>query len=275
MAMDSKQIRETVFTIRDKVVKSSWKDDKQKKSVQDSAQKLLSQLDGEQRSIERLYFKYLLIDILNQPDISKEKTKDFISVIFPSMLKKRQAALISQLISLALTLRHSRLLDCMEPYLTNCDSIQFPPVLISSTLAHDSPTFCAAVISRGYFTLNNNNKVHLTQWLEILIDSLPNNSLVLNHAIRFSFMDSPTDYKLHLVILKVIQCKKCQTLNNHFLIDLATCIKNKQENDILIDRFAQLIIIASGNNMCSQSNQLKNILLDKFNENVIINAACK
>lgn len=273
--MNCKEIRETIHSIRDKVFKNGIKDEKQRKSFQDTAQKLLSQLDGEDRPIERLYFKYLIIEILNQPGIGEEKTKTFVGLIFPTMLKKKQAALISQLISLALTLRHSRLLDCMETYVTNCESISFPSVSMSASLARDSPTFCAAVISRGYFTANNANKDHLTEWLETLIEKLPNNSLVLNHAIRFSFQDRPTDYKLHLVILSVIQHKKCQTLNNHFLIDLATGIKNKSDNELLIDRFAQLIVIAFGNNMCSQSNQLKNILNDKFTENILINTVCK
>ena len=274
--MEYKEIRETIAEIVTKLQDGSPKDEKQRlKSAQEVSSKLLSQLDGD-KPIEKLYFGFLLIDFFNRPNLSQKLKTDFIRSIFPSMLNKRQAALVSQVISLALTLRHGPLLDCMEFYVKNCDSISFPSIPIAATLARDSPMFCSAVISRGYFQFNSASKDHLVEWLRLLVDLVPEYTINLNKAIRFSFLDRPTDYELHLVILNLIRHRKCEQLSNHsFIIDLATSISNQLDNKVLIDRFAQMLIIAYANDMCSQSNQLKSTLLNKFPDHNLIKAVCK
>ena len=147
---------------------------------------------------------------------------------------------------------------------------------IGADLARISPVFCSAVISRGYFLNNASNKENLTEWLRTLVDTVPEYTINLNKAIRFAFLDRPTDYDLHLVVLSVIKSKKCEQLNNHsFIIDLATSIGNLQDNKLLIDRFAQMLIVAYSNDMASQSNQLKSILLNKFPDHNLMKAVCK
>jgi hypothetical protein len=238
------------------------------------AQKLLSQMDGKEKCIERLYLFYYLSEIVEHMTHPNE-SQLFINTLFASPLNQRQANLMSQLISLALSLRNEELLNCTAKYLMDCDHISLPnDITLPQSLAQDSPQFCAAFISKGYFVGNNISKKQLTQWLNTLIN-LIDNQLILNSSIRFSFLDGVIDSDLHLAILSVIQQRKCQPLSNQFIIDLATVISQRTNNEELVDRFAQIIIIASSSSMCSQSNQVKNILLSKFPNNKLINAVCK
>jgi len=173
-------------------------------------------------------------------------------------------------------LKNQELLNCTAKYVMDCDRISLPnDIRLPLSLAQDSPQFCAAFISKGYFVGNSISKSQLTQWFNTLIGLIDDNQLVLNSSIRFSLLDGPVDSDLHLAILSVIQQRKCQPLSNQFLIDLATVISQRTSNDELVDRFAQIIIIAYSTNMCSQSNQVKNILLSKFPNNKLISAVCK
>lgn len=274
--MDYKEIRKSIDDIATKLEGGTFKDERQRfKAAQEMSSKLLSQLDGEQ-AIEKLYFGYQLNEFFKRPNIDGKLTTDFIRSLFPPVLNKRQAALVSQVISLGLTLRHGAFLDCMEFYVKNCDSISFPTVPMGATLAQDSHLFCSAVISRGYFLYNNATKEHLGDWLRLLVDVLPEYTINLNKAIRFSFLDRPTDYDLHLAILNIIRHRKCELLSNSsFIIDLATSISNQANNRLLIDRFAQMLIIGITNEMCYLSNQLKGTLLNRFPDHNLIKTVCK
>lgn len=268
-------IRTTIGDISTKLQDGTVKEEKRLKSAQEMITKLLAQLHDE-NAVEKLYLCYLIVEFINKHNPEQKLMTDFIRSIFPPVLNKRQAALASQLISLALTLRCGPLLNCMHSYFTkNCDSIVFPPVPISQTLAHDSPMFCCAVITHGYFLLHNENKEHLSHWLEALVDQVPNHSINLNKAIRFSFLDRPSDTRLHGKILDVIKNQKCEPLSNSLFIDLATSISNLPDNEMLIDRFAHMIVIGLGAEVCSLTNQLKGILLNKFPDHNLFKLVCK
>jgi len=104
---------------------------------------------------------------------------------------------------------------------------------------------------------------------------IEDNQLVLNASIRFSLLDGAVDSDLHLAIISVIQERKCQPLSNQLVVDLATVISQRTNNEELVDRLAQIIIISYSCNMCLQSNQVKNTLLSKFPNNLLIKAICK
>lgn len=257
------------------------KDDneKQRKLINEQAQKLLATLEGESNESRRLYFYCLIIDLVNNTRLrSSTLISEVIKAFLPPVINKKQLVFLTNLIGLGLTLPQPQLLNYLEHYVRNsADVIQFPSVRMSPMLARDSPIFCSVVINNGYFNNLAANKENLTTWLRCLLEaSLPSNALVLNQAIRYSFLEQPTNYDLHLVILQTLQQRKCQSLNNQFLIDLATTLSRQQEtitaatSPDLIDRFGQMLIICYANNLCSQSNQLKNILLEKFDHNPLI-----
>lgn len=273
MAYDS--IRTTIGDISNKLQNGTIKEEKRIKSVQEIASKLLSQLQDE-NAVEKLYFCYLIVEFIDKHTLEQKLTSDFIRAIFPPVLNKRQAALASQLISLGLTLRNGPLLNCMHSYFNkNCDSIVFPTLALAPTLAHDSPMFCCAVITHGYFLLHNESKEHLSDWLEALVDLVPNHSINLNKAIRFSFLDRPHDTRLHGKILDIIKNQKCDQLSNSLFIDMSTSISNQPDNDVLIDRFAHMVLIGLEAEVCSLTNQLKGILLNKFPDHNLFKLVCK
>ncbi|KAI2809598.1 hypothetical protein RDWZM_003170 [Blomia tropicalis] len=277
--MDYKEIRQTIEDIIVKLENQTLniKDEKQKsKMLSDASSKLLSQLNSDERAIEKLYLCYLIIEFFNRPNLNKKLSSDFIRSIFPSMLNKRQAALVSQLISLALNLHHGPLLDCLEFYIRNCDAIMFPDIPISSSLATDSPLFCSAVISRGYYRCHPDSSKHLAEWLRTLVDLVPENTIQLTKVIPYSFLERPVDYELHLAILNVIRSRRCEKVSNHlFIINLLYSIQAMPDNHLLVDRLAQMLTIAFANDMCSNSNQLKSVLMTSFSKNILINAICK
>lgn len=240
-----------------------------------SAHKLLSQMEGKDKAVERLYLFYYLSEIVRHMTSCGE-SQQFISTLFASPLNQRQASLMSQLISLALSLRNEELLNCTARYVMHSDRICLSnDVRLEPTLATDSPQFCAAFISKGYFVGNGITKRQLSHWLNTLVEVVDQNLLILNSSIRFSLLDGPIESGLHLAILTAIESRKCQPLSNQFVVDLATVISQKTHNEELVDRFAQIVIIAHSCQMCSQSNQMKSILVSKFPNNLLIKAICK
>lgn len=242
--------------------------------------KLIAQIDGKDKNIERLYFLYYLCEIVSH--LSFEDASRFIQILFPSPLNQRQANLMSQLISLSLSLRNEQMLHCTAKYLIDCDKVTISSDnILPSTLAEDSPQFCSALISKGYFLSNGVSKSLLADWLNTLINfkkekgSGNETTLLMNSVIRFSLLDGQINSNLHLSILSVIQQKVCQSLSNQFLVDLATVISQRSDKIPLSDLFAQIVIVANAGGTCSLSKQLKHILLSKFPFNNLINAICK
>lgn len=208
----------------------------------------------------------------------------YVLLYFPLPLNKRQSYLCSYVISIAMWLEHSKLLNSMANYVLESETIIFPKQPMSKNLAKISPKFCAALISRGHFQRDQTGKDYLTDWLKTLanenITDVNWNSFQLNHSIRFSLHEKPNDSELHLAILKLIEQKKCHEFTNHFIIDLATNLtnqisdiniaNNKTNNeplkirDALLDRFIMILAMAMNSSLCSQSNQLKKRLIDRF-----------
>jgi len=171
-------------------------------------------MEGKDKCIERLYLFYYLSEIVRHMT-SVSESHQFINTLFSSPLSQRHANLMSQLISLALSLRNEELLNCTAKYVLTCDRLELNNHMkLESTLATDSPQFCAAFISKGYFVGNGITKQQLTHWLNTLVDVIEDNQLVLNASIRFSLLDGAVDSDLHLAIISVIQERKCQPLSN-------------------------------------------------------------
>ena len=250
------------------------------KEVIEIGQRLLAQIDSKEQCIERLYVLYYLCEIVSHlaQTVSKNEAQLFLKTLFPTEnLSQKQANLMSQLISLALNVRNKEMLTCSAHYLLTCDRISLNNLTSNTlyqSLSSDSPSFCSAIISKGYF--NSINKQLLTHWLNSLATS--NNTdwnLTLNSSIRFSLLDGQTDSQLHLAILTIINLKRCQPLSNHFLIDISTVISQKTNNNQLVDRLSQILIVANSAGMCSLSNQFKNILQSKFPNNILIKGLCQ
>ena len=246
------------------------------KEVIEIGQRLLAQIDSKDQCIERLYVLYYLCEIVSHlvQTVSMNEAQLFLKTLFPTEnLSQKQANLMSQLISLALNVRNEEMLTCSAHYLLTCDRISLNHLTSNTlyeSLSSDSPSFCSAIISKGYF--NSINKQLLTNWLNSLATS--NNTdwnLTLNSSIRFSLLDGQLD----LAILTIINLKRCQPLSNHFLIDISTVISQKTNNSELIDRLSQILIVANSAGMCSLSNQFKNILQSKFPNNISIKALCQ
>ncbi|UXI20914.1 hypothetical protein NH340_JMT06857 [Sarcoptes scabiei] len=272
------RIKSHIEEITYKILTKELKNHKKFQRFQKEAQQILAFLDEkENEKIEvydfhnditslnswscRSYLSYQIV--LKQIDLKLDptQTNQLIALFLPKPLNKRQSIHCSFLISTALSLEAYLLLDCLSVYVLDCDLINILPQPLPSDLARKAPKFCSALISRGHFNIHQSGKENLSSWLQILSKSAEEKSIVLNHAIRYLFNERPEDYDLEYNILNIIYQKKCQLLNNHFLVDMASSVcKNSQ----LSERFILILIVASNHETCSLTNQLQNILKDKF-----------
>lgn len=258
---------------------------------------ILSESDIE---VERLYLTY---QICNRcADNKKIKVDKLIKSLLPPPLTPAGCTLISQLIGLSLCypMHYSNILDTLSPYLDSSETITIDTESWdqSTNLAKESPIFCSAIISRSGLTSMNLSKKLLARWLQDLALYPEDSNFCsqhypsLNQVIRYSLFHSrpvddqtPNDIRqaqlensdLHLAILTTIQYKKCQSLSNQFLIDVASTLINKQPDKqdtdspiSLVDRFAQIVSTASASRVTNVTNALRNSLT-KLNSNPLIN----
>ncbi|OTF74717.1 hypothetical protein BLA29_000663 [Euroglyphus maynei] len=238
----------------------------------------------------RNHFVNLLIKQFDNCRFDQNFIDDYVLLYFPLTLNKRRAHLCSYVISVAIWLEHSKLLNSMASYVLENETIVFPQQSMPKNLAKISPKFCAALISRGYFHRHQTGKDYLADWLLTLGNDNSTDidwkDIQLNAAVRYSILEKPDDSNLHLAILTLIQQKKCHQFTNHFIIDLSTNLSNQitemnvannksndqpfHIRDELLDHFVMFITMAMKTSLCSQSNQLKKRMIDKFNNNPLL-----
>lgn len=260
-----------------------------------SASKLYDILSQPDNPTEKFYFIYLVCQLCGNQ--KHNKVDKLMKIMLPSPATPQSMSLVSDLISFALChpSTYSSVLDSMSPYLNSSDliNIDIESWQQAESLALDSPTFCSALISRPNLSRLDIDKKLLAKWLQDLSkveEEFPPPSL--NQLIRYSLFNRSTsdivdkeelhkielaDSDLHFGILTLIQSKRCQTLTNQFLIEVAT-ILGQQTNDSQIseqkhftsvDCFAQILSVAAASKVTSITNTLRTIL-GKLDSNQLI-----
>ena len=252
---------------------------------------LINQLDDPKLSIQRLYLIYLICEQLSDDE---DKAVNFLATLFPVPLRKNLASFIGQMVSLAIGSNSKSLLTASTIYLekeqiklSDYDVKQLP-----LNLAESSPSFAAVLIDKGFFSCNqisttstSNHHLNssledkmistnlLTRWL-ISLNECNNLAITFNGQalIRYSLVgQGQGNSDLHYRILESIENKKLQQLSVPFVIDIATLLSKRGDDD-LISRFAHILIIGVQNGICSalSSNQMRNKLIALFPNNLLI-----
>ena len=247
---------------------------------------IVNQLEDPKLSIQRLYLIYNICDKLSDDE---EKAVSFFNTLFPVPLRKNLASFIGQLVSLAIGLNSKAILTASTIYLdteqiklTEDDIKQLP-----LNLADSSPSFAAVLIDKGFFNLVTSTSSNspekkiisanlITRWLMSLNES-GNQKITFNGQalIRYSLLgQGQGNSDLHFYILESIQNKRLQQLSNQFVIDMATQLSQRGDDD-LISKFAHVLIIGVKNGICNtlvSSNQMRNSLITQFPNNLLIKA---
>lgn len=257
-----------------------------------AASKIQNLLLQENHPTEKFYFLYLTCQLCINAKPSK--VEKLMKVILPSPPNAQFMAIISDLISFALCHPsvYSSILDNMSSYLNASDlvNVNMESWHQAESLALESPSFCSALISRSDLPRLGIDKKLLAKWLQDLSKIEPDfTPPSLNQLIRYSLFHQAPDgmtaeeihkaelsnSDLHFGILTLIQCKKCQTLTNQFLIDVVStlALPSKDQasgpSQALVDRFAQILSVAAASKMTTITNALRSSLT-KLDSNQLI-----
>lgn len=247
---------------------------------------LINQLDDPKLSIQRLYLIYSICEQLGDDE---DKAVNFLATLFPVPLRKNLASFIGQMVSLAIGLNSKSLLTASTIYLDK-EQIKLSDYDIKQlplNLAESSPSFAAVLIDKGFFNSNQSSTTSnspekkmisthlLTRWL-ISLNECNNQKIIFNGQplIRYSLVgQGKGNSDLHFHILESIENKKLQQLSTPFVIDIATLLSKRGDDD-LISKFAHVLIIGVQNGICNalSSNQMRNKLIALFPNNLLIKA---
>lgn len=243
---------------------------------------LVLQTEDPKFAIQRLYLLYSICEALEKEE--EAKAVDFFVHLFPIPLRKNLASFINQLVSLVICLNNRQVLTATAIYiekeqikLSDEDMKQLPP-----SLAESSPPFAAVLIDKGLFNIGSSKPTHissdlLTRWLMSLNEYSPEEKIQFNgqSLIRYSLLGQGSkNSELHYNILDAIQRNRIRPLSNQFIIDIATQLSQKGDDD-LSSKFAQILVIAVKNGCCNtlvSSNQMKNNLSSLFPNNLLFKA---
>lgn len=255
--------------------------------------------------VERFYFITLLCELC-----SNEKTNKvdrLMKIVLPPSPTPQSMALVSDIVSFALChpSNYSTILDNLSSYLNGSDMVKID---IESwhqavSLALDSQCCCSALLSRQDLPQMGIPKKLLAKWLQDLSKTEQNfPSINLSHIIRFALLDgldspqinstecqSPvklskpldtSDSDLHFCILTLIQSRRCLTLTNQFLIEIANALAQKaasleeSRSTIILDRFGQILSVAAASKATTITSSLRNALAS-LDSNQLIAAVIK
>lgn len=249
-----------------------------------TASRVYNYIAQESKPSERLYFIYLICHLSSS---SKSSQVDkLLKMMLPNPLTTQAISFMSDLINFALChcSNYTTMLDSLSVYLITNEFIiiELEYWFQAQTLALDSPSFCSALISRADLPKLGINKKLLAIWLQDLSrtdNEFPPPNLV--HLIKYSLFhekDQPmsreqlrteelTKSDVHFGILTLIQSKRCQMLTSQFLVDVATELRHKaKSNDpkarVIVDRYAQILSVATANKVASKTASLKTALSD-------------
>lgn len=249
-----------------------------------SAVKVYNYIAQDSNPAEKLYFIYLICHISR--DSKPNQVDKLLKMMLPNPPTAQSISFISDLINFALChcSIYTTILDSMSSLLTTNDflSIEVEFWFQTQSLALDSPSFCSALISRSDLPRLGINKKLLATWLQDLSRTdqefpSPNLNYLIKHSLfhektytmsrEQSRTEELTKSDVHFGILTLIQSKRCQTLSSQFLIDVATelCQKSKANDPktrILVDRYAQILSVATANKVASITAALKAALSD-------------
>jgi len=216
-------------------------------------------------------------------------------------------ALVSDITSFAMChpSNYGNILDNLSSYLNGSDlvKIDIESWYQAVSLALDSPSFCSALLSRQDLSQMSIPKKLLAKWLQDLSkaeQSFP--PVNLSHIIRFALLDSShppqldstecqsavkpskpidtSDSDLHFCILTLIQSRRCLTLTNQFLIEIANALSQKitsldeSKRTITLDRFGQILSVAAASKATTLTSSLRNALAS-LDSNQLIAAVIK
>jgi hypothetical protein len=255
--------------------------------------------------IERFYFITMLCNLCSSE--KPDKFDKLMKLVLPPSATPQSMALISDIISFALCdpSKHGAILDHLSTYLNGSDMIK---IYIESwnhatTLAHHSQYFCSALLSRQDLPQMGVPKKLLAKWLQDLSESKQGFPPVnLNQIIKSFLLDGldcgsskttkctpgekirepldTSDSDLHFCILTLIQSRRCLTLTNQFLIEIANTLSQKvnfldeSKKTVVLDRFGQIISVAAASKATSITTSLKNAL-SNLDSNQLIAAVIK
>lgn len=235
--------------------------------------------------LERFYFIHMLCQICSNE--SPNKVDKLMKLILPTTPTPQSMSLVSDIISFALCHPsiYASVLDNLSYY---CVSSEVIKIEIESwnqavSLAIDSPSFCSAILSRSDLAQMDIDKRLLAKWLQDLSKTEQEFPAVnLNQIIRHSLLDSEShvnispsgsnignksdlnESDLHFCILTLIQSKRCQTITNQFLIEVANTLSQKvlyneseKRKTMLLDRFGQILSVAAASKVTSITNSLR------------------
>lgn len=245
--------------------------------------------------LEKFYFITLLCK-----HCSKEKPNKvdrLIKVVLPAAPTPQTMSLMSDIISFALChpTDYSTILDNLSSYLSASDAVKIDieSWMQAVSLALESPHFCSALLSRPDLPLMGIDKRLIAKWLQDLSKTEQEFPPVnLSHIIRYSLFESQlhtiselfesqsdktnkvttnmdtSDSDLHYCILTLIQSKRCMTLTNQFLIEIANTLaqrlRQQQEggNDmnVILDRFGQILSVAAASKATTLTSTFRNAL---------------
>jgi len=275
------QLNSQIQTIMPWIVENYRLNHESTQKCKDLLYNLIVQLENGNFSIQRLYLLYYICEIMNKE--KEEMAINFFSTLFPIPLKKNIAAFIKQLISLSICLNNNQVLTATTSYIDK-EQIKLSEEDIKelpSNLAKNSPLFAATLIDKGFFNITSKSRLYspqlLTEWLISINETDPSQKITFNgqSLIRYSLLGGGQgNSDLHYNILDAINKKKFQPLSNQFMIDMATQLFQRSDEE-LSSKYAQILVIGAKNGICNtllSSNQMKNNLMSLFSDNLLIKA---
>lgn len=255
--------------------------------------------------IERFYFITSLCKLCSNE--KPNKVDKLMKVILPPSPTPQSIELISDIISLALChpSNCNAILDNLSSYMSGSDMIK---IFIESwcqanSLALASPSFCSALLSRQDLPQMGIPKQLLAKWLQDLskmeqgfahvnlsqlikislvggLDSSLTNDIDPQQPDKATKSTDTIDSDLHFSILTLIQSRRCLTLTNQFLIEIANTLAEKvdtidaRQNTLILDRFGQILAVAAASKATSITSSLRSAL-NSLDSNQLIAAVIK
>jgi len=242
---------------------------------------IIEQLEADRSkyAILKLYVNYYLCElIINYVD--EDEIKNFFTIVFPTPLQSLSKSFLEQLLSLSICLNNKQILTALAFYIDNneieikdCEIKSFP-----DDVSTNCPLFVAALINKGVFFDNHNRDLYTTGLLNTWLSGLNLNNKQLKFdgqkLVRF-VLNNNADCSslLHYNLLEIIQKKLMSNLNFKFFQTLLTDLLRQNENELQIERFSQILIVALQNKCVEDFNEkAKAALIKKLPSNILLAA---